>query len=150
MPSTPTRATLPVLWVTHCFPRCDGDIAGHFLLTLARALRARGVDVRVIAPADALATPPEGAAILDGVPVWRVPYAGWTTDPLAYTGCLCAWGNIGALLERDRQVYTLIAAAAAELLCLGITKTGAPRHPLYVRADTVPAPWSHRPDRDDA
>lgn len=28
-----------------------------------------------------------------------------------------------------------------QLLCLGVTSSGAPRHPLYVRGDTTPVPW---------
>lgn len=46
---------------------------------------------------------------------------------------IAAWGNHGALGERDRQVAALLAPFGAR--CLGArTSGGAPRHPLYVRA----------------
>ena len=40
-----------VLFLTHSFPRSEGDAAGSFLLRLAIALRAEDVIVRVVAPA---------------------------------------------------------------------------------------------------
>lgn len=46
--------------------------------------------------------------------------------------CVAAWGNNGKHLGRDVEVVALIK----DLKCLGLTKAGAPRHPLYVRADT--------------
>ncbi|MFN8498399.1 MAG: DUF1643 domain-containing protein [Anaerolineae bacterium] len=50
-----------------------------------------------------------------------------------------AWGNDGALLGRDRAA--LAALADGRLHCLGVTLRGQPRHPLYVRGDTVPLAW---------
>jgi hypothetical protein len=50
---------------------------------------------------------------------------------------VCAWGafpNSG----RAADVLPLIAAPH----CLGTTKDGSPRHPLYLRAGTEPRPWS--------
>ena len=50
-----------------------------------------------------------------------------------------AWGASVPFL-RDRAALELFAAnfPAVPLWCLGVTKHGHPRHPLYVRADTVP------------
>lgn len=42
-----------------------------------------------------------------------------------------AWGVGGSYMGRDREVCQLIGA----MDCLGLTKGGHPRHPLYVRAD---------------
>jgi len=59
---------------------------------------------------------------------------------------VCAWG--GALQgrwapARDRAmaVGETLAAASVETVCLGVTKRGHPRHPLYLRAGTRPAPF---------
>ncbi len=41
-----------------------------------------------------------------------------------------AWGNHGNWLGRDRQVLSLLNPP---LYCLGITKMGQPRHPLYCK-----------------
>jgi hypothetical protein len=42
---------------------------------------------------------------------------------------VCAWGNGGALGGRDRLVRRLLGEYP--LHCLGQTKSGQPRHPLY-------------------
>lgn len=49
-----------------------------------------------------------------------------------------AWGTRGALLERDRAVLGKLGAVH----CLGLTKGGHPKHPLYLRASATPAPFS--------
>jgi hypothetical protein len=51
---------------------------------------------------------------------------------------VAAWGVHGALLRRDRAVLDLLADRP--LLCLGRTRAGHPRHPLYLRAATHPVP----------
>ncbi|SON54256.1 hypothetical protein HDIA_0715 [Hartmannibacter diazotrophicus] len=52
---------------------------------------------------------------------------------LSKTGPLiAAWGAHGVFLGRDRAVLNM---AGGLLQCLGKTKQGHPRHPLYVRSD---------------
>lgn len=46
-----------------------------------------------------------------------------------------AWGTKGVLLDRNRQVIRLLAGWR-HVGCLGVTKDGHPRHPLYVRGNT--------------
>lgn len=53
---------------------------------------------------------------------------------------VAAWG---AFVPFDRVRVAQRVFAGRELLCLGTTKDGSPRHPLYVRADTIPVPFSH-------
>lgn len=48
--------------------------------------------------------------------------------------CVAAWGNNGGHRGRDAHVIALLK----DLQCLGLTKAGAPRHPLYIRAATKP------------
>lgn len=45
---------------------------------------------------------------------------------------ICAWGAHGG---RNNRPIAIMQATGAELRCLGKTKDGKPRHPLYVRAD---------------
>ena len=45
---------------------------------------------------------------------------------------VAAWGNHGHLLDRDKQVLDLLE----QPYCLGTTKTGCPRHPLYLASST--------------
>lgn len=47
---------------------------------------------------------------------------------------VAAWGAHGSLNGRSHEVRT--ALADIPLLCLGITRGGEPRHPLYVQSDT--------------
>jgi len=49
---------------------------------------------------------------------------------------VAAWGSHGAWMGREAQVLALLA----DVECLGVTASGAPRHPLYVRGDTVRRP----------
>ena len=52
---------------------------------------------------------------------------------------VAAWGA-GVPRERDKHVLTMWRSAFPEKLihCLGVTRGGYPRHPLYVRADAQP------------
>lgn len=51
---------------------------------------------------------------------------------------VAAWGAGGSLLSRSRHVGALLDAP----LCLGTTRTGEPRHPLYVPAKAALVPWA--------
>ncbi len=49
-----------------------------------------------------------------------------------------AWGDKGSLLGRGKKV----AAMLSKPYCLGVTKHGEPRHPLYVPTSTEPRPFA--------
>lgn len=51
-----------------------------------------------------------------------------------------AWGNHGRYLGRDRQVLGMLEGA--RLFCLGLTKQGCPRHPLYAPRGPALVPFS--------
>ena len=51
-----------------------------------------------------------------------------------------AWGAHGALMDRGREVLGLLAGRR-EIFCLGLTQAGQPRHPLYLRRETLPVPF---------
>jgi hypothetical protein len=51
-----------------------------------------------------------------------------------YGDVVCAWGA-NAKPDRVQEVIRILEGAGARLWCLGTTKSGAPRHPLYVKAD---------------
>ena len=72
-----------VLFLTHSFPRSEGDAAGSFILRLAVALRGEDVNVRVVAPAAAGRPASEE---IEGVSVERFRYAPRRYEKLAYTG----------------------------------------------------------------
>jgi len=60
---------------------------------------------------------------------------------------LVAWGMHGGFMQRDQAVLELLSDFP--LYCLGKTKAGFPRHPLYIRADAQPMPYSAKCAKQD-
>lgn len=57
------------------------------------------------------------------------------------TRTLIAWGNHGSHRTRDGEVLAQCARAGATLVTLGLTGSGAPRHPLYLPSRTSLRRW---------
>lgn len=53
---------------------------------------------------------------------------------------IAAWGA-NAEIPRSSAVYSLARGAGVALTALGVTKAGAPRHPLYLPKSARPQPW---------
>lgn len=64
-----------------------------------------------------------------------------TMDP-ERSKVIVGWGATARGADRVVEVYEIIRERGFTPLSLGRTKSGAPRHPLYVKGDTVPLPWS--------
>jgi len=56
---------------------------------------------------------------------------------------VCAWGT-KAQPEVVNAAVGIFRSSGAEMLCLGTTKDGHPRHPLYVKKVQPLIPWSPR------
>jgi hypothetical protein len=54
---------------------------------------------------------------------------------------VAAWGVGGKLDDRGREVARRLASAGVRLSCLGVTRDGYPRHPLYVRGNQPLVPY---------
>lgn len=54
---------------------------------------------------------------------------------------IAAWGVHGSYLRRDKRILELAGDVGLQLKCLGITKDGSPKHPLYIRADQEFIPY---------
>lgn len=63
-------------------------------------------------------------------------------DAALLTGYIVAcWGNKGTYLGRDEEVLTLLRRGGWLVRCLGLTKSGCPRHPLYLSNKTHSVIW---------
>lgn len=54
---------------------------------------------------------------------------------------IAGWGVHGAHLNRGPEVAAMLRDAGAVLHCLGRSKAGHPRHPLYIAYATPPQVW---------
>jgi hypothetical protein len=59
-----------------------------------------------------------------------------------------AWGNGGSWLGRDRAVLQLLQPLDS-VNCLGLNRSGQPRHPLYLKATTQLIPFDVKVSRHD-
>ena len=65
----------------------------------------------------------------------------WISEKAAQAGAVvCAWGT-HADPDRVAAVVRTLLDAGVQIQCLGTTKDGHPRHPLYVKGDTTLIPW---------
>jgi glycosyltransferase involved in cell wall biosynthesis len=114
---------LRVVFLAHAFPRTVDDQTGGFLLRLAVALRAEGVQVAAVAPAAEGLAPAER---LLGIPVRRYRYAPARAQRLAYAG----------------EMHRRAASPGGALALAGLLGAGATAVRRVARqADLVHAHW---------
>jgi glycosyltransferase involved in cell wall biosynthesis len=115
-----------ILFVTHSFPRFRGDVAGAFILRLARALADGGTEVRVLAPsAPRLAN----VETIDGIAVRRFRYAPKKWETLAYTGTMAE--QVGDSFRGKAALAGMLSRGA-----LAVRTAAAEFAP-----DVIHAPW---------
>jgi glycosyltransferase involved in cell wall biosynthesis len=115
-----------VLFLTHNYPRFEGDVAGSFLARLATALGELGVNVRVVAPAS---PGYDESAKLNGTGIERFRYAPSKYETLAYTGTMA------------EQVRDSWSARFTLLGFLGAEFRSAVRARREMQPDIVHAHW---------
>lgn len=111
--------------VERCERRARQLGCGAFRVTNLFAFRA--TDPRDLKRAESPVGPGNDAALTEG--------ADWADL------VLCGWGAHGAHRGRDAEVAALLRGACRDLWHLGLTKAGAPRHPLYISYAVQPALW---------
>lgn len=90
-------------------------------LIVVNLFALRATDPRELRAAADPAGPANDQFIADAVHPWSVVVAAWGANALAE--------------KRTDEVMAIVAAKAGGASCLGVTKAGYPRHPLYVRGD---------------
>lgn len=113
--------------VERCERRARALGFGAFRVTNIFAFRA--TDPRVMRAVADPVGPGNDAAIADSALDWA-------------DSILCAWGTHGAHLGRGAAVERLLRATGRELLTLGLSKDGHPKHPLYIGYDRQPEVWA--------
>ena len=70
---------------------------------------------------------------------------------------VAAWGDVSpparlrdTVRMRLKAVETILRDCGCDIRALGVTGTGAPRHPLYMRSDAVPVAWPANTGQSDA
>lgn len=121
-----------------------GDTTGRPRPTLRKVVeRARGWGLEAVIVVNLFsfrATDPRELAALAG----KRDIVGDRTDEVIRetnaraARTLAAWGAGGSLLAR----VAVVSAMLTNPLCLGTTKHGEPRHPLYVRTDAKALPYA--------
>lgn len=103
--------------------RCMGFARrdGHGGIEVANLFALRATDPSALAAADDPVGPLNNAILLG-------------TARAAGT-VVAAWGAHAAARERQHVALAYFVAVGARVLCLGATRGGEPRHPLYVRGD---------------
>lgn len=108
--------------ITRCIQRARSIGRGSLIVLNAFAFRATEPD-------DMMATSkpvgPENDAFI---------YRGLSECQRAEGTAVIGWGAHGAWKGRDRQIIEMGRQLRMPLYCLGFTKAGQPRHPLYVLA----------------
>lgn len=90
------------------------------------------------------ATDPRALRALDPIDAVGPANDNWLRDVAAKaSGIVCAWGT-NSDPQRVRDVVAIFTSNQARLYCLGTTKDGHPRHPLYIRGDQPLVPWAPR------
>lgn len=68
-------------------------------------------------------------------PPWQTEF----DDAVALASIVvCAWGGHRAAEDIGRLTIEVMLARGITPYCLGVTKTGRPKHPLYLKATTKP------------
>ena len=85
-------------------------------------------------------TLPKEMMLFKGDPVGEYNYHYWKSTLLLYrpSYVLCAWGVYGGFNNQDVVFMKLLKELRIPAKCLALTKTGFPRHPLYLPKTSYP------------
>jgi hypothetical protein len=75
---------------------------------------------------------PTETAYEAGIALQAIESACWTAARVC-----CAWGAFVGAEHRIQAVRRTLRAIRVEPYCLGTNKDGSPKHPLYLRGDTI-------------
>jgi hypothetical protein len=77
----------------------------------------------------------QGVDIIGGQQNWAAALKSYVAEQKCDL-VIAAWGNHG----KKRGVF--VAKEWPEIMCLARNSDGSPKHPLYLKADLMPAPFS--------
>ena len=108
--------------------RCErrARALGFGSFAVANIFAFRATDPKVMRASSDPIGPENNAAILDLAQAAHI---------------ICAWGSHGAHLGRGHQVEAMLRRAGHPLHHLGLTRSGLPKHPLYISYEQQPQLW---------
>jgi hypothetical protein len=119
----------------HNDPTCTRELNFSIAWGFEKYLKANVLDWRATFPKD-IPTDPKMAASATGRE--KLLAMAIKADMV-----IAAWGKLPAKLnEESHKVAKLLAENNVSLFCLGTNKDGSPKHPLYLRKDLTPQPWT--------
>lgn len=101
---------------------------GHTSMVVVNLFALRATDPRKLLDAEDPRGPENGGHVLKACAQGHITVA--------------AWGSVKKLLRYGAdEIVEIIREYGHKLMCLGTTKDGSPRHPLYVRGDAPLIEW---------
>lgn len=133
--------TLPVLfWIMLNPSTADADVDDPTVrrcVGFARSFGCGGIDVRNLFAYRAT-DPSQLLLVKDPVGPDNDPHHIMALATRCKSGpVVAAWGTKGSLLDRAERVLYLLKNWGVALHCLGKTKDGHPKHPLYLSAEST-------------
>lgn len=127
----------PLVWVMLNPSTADADVDDPTIRRCVNFTKAWGFDALTVVNLFAYrATDPKALQLADD-PVGRANYRHVRRAVDEAAGIVCAWGANARKVPQFRHAPDISEIAGLRpLFCLGVTKDGSPRHPLYVKADT--------------
>jgi len=130
-----------ILWLMLNPSTADADINDPTVERCYRRALAGGYGCMWVGNLFALRSADPGQLYHGGDPVGPRNDAAIEEMARASQRIVCAWGEHGAYLGRDRVVLQHLHCLGIAPHCLRLTAGGNPGHPLYVPYDVEPAPW---------
>lgn len=147
----PLDADGPVVWIMLNPSTADADTDDPTIRACREFSRRWGKSALEVVNLFALRSPKPSALAIDHDPVGPDNDLWIDTAIRRASLVVAAWGAHGTLLGRHWDVKRIIASTGCRARCLGLTKAGQPRHPLYVRRtrdlEWMPQPTQQKGER---
>lgn len=134
-----------VLWVMLNPSTADASIDDPTIRRVLGFSTAWGFGSATVVNAFALRSTDPTALMVHADPIGPENDSVLRTEAERHDFAVCAWGSHGSLRNRHETVLGILREQKCLPMCLGTTKAGMPKHPLYLAAKTpliAHPPWT--------